>query len=177
MRQPTDNRRRGMPAVLWSEIFALWRNSARRPALPLLLALLLFVAAPFAATADCSAEMGTHSHQSGVTHTHDSATTADEHHAHDAAPHAAASHGATVQSPATCCSCSSEPLHAMVATLSTPHHSQADSHALVYADVSALPVYRFDALEGLRTRAGPPTGRPQLLSLASLIGRAPPVSF
>ncbi len=171
MRQPTNNRR---PRVPWSEIFALWRDGARRPALPLLLALLLFVAAPFTAQADCSLEMGGHGH--GVAETHHHADEA-EHHAPHAAPQADNAHGATLQTPASCCSCSNEPLTATVATVSALHSPKADSHALVYASVHTLPVYRFDVFEGLHTRAGPPTGKPQLLSLASLIGRAPPVSF
>ncbi len=177
MRQPTNNRRPRVPVVLWSEIFALWRDHARRPALPLLLAMLLFVAAPLTASVDCSSEMSGHSHEVSANHSHGSAEMADDYHAHDVAPQVTALHGATLQAPATCCSCSSEPINATVASLPAPHSPKADSHALVYAVVNALLVYRFDALEGLHTRAGPPTGKTQLLCLASLIGRAPPVSL
>lgn len=187
MRQPTNNRRPRVPAALWSEIFALWRDHARRPALPLLLAMLLFVSAPFTASANCASEMGGHGHEASSSHAHGVAATTDEHHAddastddhhaHDSAPQAKASQGATLQAPATCCSCSNEPINATVATSSAPQNPKADSHALVYAVVNALPVYRADALEGLHTRAGPPTGKPQRLSLASLIGRAPPLSL
>ncbi len=188
MRQSINNRRRGVPFALWSEIFALWRDHARRPALPLLLAMLLFVSAPFTASANCSFEMGGHEHEASTSHSHNSAEMADDHHAHDAVttddhhahdskPQVTDAHGAILQAPATCCSCSSEPINATVAPLSAPHHPKADSHALVYAVVNALPVYRFDALEGLHTRAGPPTDKSPLLSLASLIGRAPPISL
>ncbi len=188
MRQLTNNRRQGVPAVLWSEIFALWRDHARRPALPLLLAMLLFVSAPLAASASCASEMGGHGHEASTSHAHGVAATtddhhahdeaaSDDHHAHDSAPQAAASQGATLQAPATCCSCSDEPISATIVAVSAPKNPKADSHALVYAIVNALPVYRADALEGLHTRAGPPIGKPQRLSLASLIGRAPPVSL
>lgn len=174
MRQPINNRRRGVPAVLWSEILALWRAGARRPALPLFLAMLLWVAAPFTAQAECSLEMGGHRHETAEAHHHvEEAGHYDSH----AAPQAGGAHSARLQAPASCCSCSSEPIDATVAVLFAPHHSHADGHALVYTAIEALPVYRFDALEGLHTRAGPPTGKPQLLSLASLTGRAPPVSL
>lgn len=189
MRKPVNNRRQGVPAALWSEIFALWRDHARRPALPLLLAMLLFVSAPLMASASCASEMGGHGHEASTSHAHgvaamtddhhahDVAAAPDDHHAHDSAPQVTASQGATLQAPATCCSCSNEPISATVAALSAPKNPKADSHALVYAIVNASPIYRVDALEGLHTRAGPPTGKPQLFSLASLIGRAPPVSL
>ena len=169
MRKPTNDAHGNIPAALWSGLIALWRAPARRPAPPLLLALLLFVAAPFAAPMDCSLEMGGHGHGTAQVHLH-----ADAHPAHAVLVHF---HGATLQTPASCCCCSCEPVNATFAPVSAPHQLQSDSHAMIYAVADALPTYRFDSLCGLNTRAGPPTGKPQRLSLDSLIGPAPPVSL
>ncbi len=183
MRKPTNDARGNISAALWGGLVALWRIGVRRPAWPLLMALLLFVSTPFAASMDCSLEAGGHSHGVEVSesHSHADEDSGASHHSDDASEyhdHAqVAVKAATLQAPATCCSCSSEPVNATVVAIGSPHQHKADLHAVIYAAASALPIYRFDALRGLNSRAGPPIGKPQRLSLASLIGRAPPVSL
>ncbi len=177
MRQPTSNRRRGVPAALWSEFLALWRVCARRPAWPLVLALLLFAAAPLTAPMDCSLEASGHSHNSQAGESHHHAD--DGHHPDDTSDHhdhaQVTVKGAALQAPASC-SCSSEPVNAVVAAVSAPHQYKTDSHAVTYVVADVAPAYRVDALRGLNTRAGPP-GKSQRLSLVCQLGPAPPVSL
>ncbi len=181
MRKPTNDARGNVPAALWSELIALWRASARRPTWPLLMALLLFVSAPLTASMDCSLEAGGHSHaaEASDSHHHADEDSGAPHHSDEASDHhdhaQVAAQGATLQAPATCCSCSSEPVNATVVAVNSPQQHKADSHAVIYAAPSLLPTYRFDSLHGLNTRAGPPTGKPQRLSLVSHIGPAPPI--
>ena len=170
MIKPNNDARGNIAAALWSGIIALWRAGARRPAWPLLLALLLLVGAPLAAPLDCALEMGGHSHEGA---------SAASHHAIENGEHRAqiAGKGAILLAPEVCCCCFSEPVNATVAEISAPHQPKADSHAVIYRVARLLPVYRFDALCGLHTRAGPPTGKPQRLALVSHIGPAPPISL
>ncbi len=183
MRKPTNDARGNIPAALWSGMIALWRAGARRPAWPLLMALLLFVSTPFAAAMDCSPEAGGHSHAAEIreSHHHADEDSGAPHHSDEASDHhdhaQVAAKGATLGTPATCCSCSSEPVSATVVAVSSPQQHNADSHAVIYVATSLLPTYRTDSLRGLNTRAGPPTGKPQRLSLVSHIGPAPPISL
>lgn len=171
MRKPLNDARGDYSVALWSGFIALWRAGARRPAWPLLMALLLFVSTPFAAPMNCSLEVGEHSHTSEVAESH-SHSEGDYHHHHAAVAHL---NSATLQAPATCCSCSSETINATVVAVNSPRQHKADSHAVIYAVTDAVPVYRFDSLRGLHTRAGPFAGKPQRLSLVSHIGPAPPL--
>lgn len=183
MRKPTNDGRGKSSAALWSGLIALWRVGARRPAWPLLMALLLWVSTPLAASMDCSPESGGHSHGAEVSESHHHADEGSgaSHHSDGASDHhdhaQAAPQGVALQAPATCCSCFSEPINATVVALSSPHQHKADSHAVTYAVKSLLPIYRYDSLCGLNARAGPPTGKPQRLSLVSHIGPAPPISL
>lgn len=183
MRKPKNDARGKGSVALWSGLIALWRVGARRPVWPLLMALLLWVSTPFAASMDCSLEAGAHAHGAEVSESHHHADEGSgaSHHSDDASDHhdhaQVASQGAALQAPATCCSCSSEPMNATVVAVSSPHQHKADSHAVIYAVKSLLPTYRTDSLCGLNARAGPPTGKPQRLSLASYVGPAPPISL
>ena len=132
---------------------------------------------------ECPPEAGGHSHgvEASESHSRADENSGASHHSDGASDHhdhaQVAAKSATLQAPAACCSRSSEPVNATVVAISSPHQHKADSHAVIYVIKDGLLTYRFDSLRGLNARAGPPTGKPQRLSLASLIGRAPPVSL
>lgn len=182
-------------AVLWSEFLALWFDRTRRRALPLLLATLLLLIPSLPASADCSCEVGEGPH---AAHQHDQSEAQEHHHDDDEGySHGAQSHASVlaqsaghahvvgwsqVVAPRTetvCCSCSRAPIGAAVVTLAAPTSSStnADTQALVYVRALIVPPFALDALTGLFGRAGPSEGKPQLVFLASLTGRAPPVSL
>lgn len=179
-------------AVLWSEFLALWFDRTRRRALPLLLATLLLLIPSLPARSDCSCEMPSEGqqqiahHHEGDGHDHEES----EAHAHsvERKPGSVSSqnvgHARLVawnqigasRGGATCCSCPNAPLTTAVVAAPAPSNIHADNQTLVYARVSVLSAYSFDALTGLFGRAGPHIeGKPKHIFLASLAGRAPPV--
>ena len=185
--------------VLWSEFLALWLDRTRRRALPMLLATLLLLIPSLPARSACSCEMPGEGHLQ-MAHHHEGENSEGEDHdeceAHAAARgrgavssqvgHArpAASRAVTLsqntvsRSMTTCCSCPNAPAPSAVAVTTASFNSHADNQTLVYAQVSVLSPFSFDALTGLFERAGPPDrGKPEHLFLASLAGRAPPVSL
>ncbi len=181
--------------VLWSEFLVLWLDRTRRRALPLLLATLLLLIPSLPARSDCSCEMSGEGHQQ-MAHHHegeDCDHDESEEHAHSAAieqssfvgsqngSHAhlvTLSQRAVSRGVTTCCSCSTAPAPAAVVAATAPSNVHADNHTLLYVRVSALSAYSFDALAGLFGRAGPPAqSKPKHLFLASLSGRAPPISL
>ncbi len=186
-------------AVLWSEFLALWFDRTRRRALPLLLATLLLLIPSLPARSDCSCELSdegsspAHHHEECEAHEHhDEQSEAHGHLAVSASASVANSvfggvghahlvplGGVTSARPgATCCSCSRVPLSAVSTVVAPPSQANAHSQTLAYVRVNALSVFRFDSLTGLFGRAGPPPdSKPKLLFLASLPGRAPPVSL
>ena len=181
-------------AVLWSEFLALWFDRTRRRAVPLLLATLLLLIPSLPARSDCSCGMpGQHHHEmahcpdgDGDDHDEDEA---HEHHEMGAAARSASARtgqahfvagnvAATSRTMTACCSCSRAPLTAAVVAAPVPSPVHADGQSLVTVRADATPVFRFDSLAGLFGRAGPPPdSKPKLLFLASLAGRAPPVSL
>lgn len=183
-----------MMRMLWSGVLALWHDRTRRGALPLLLASLLLLAPPMPARSDCSCD-GDERPQIALPHHHE----AHHHEGEESRSHSTRSGSPSLSSPswrrnghvnvgaasqtanltvATCCSCPRAPLGAPVVATFVPTSVHIDSQALVYVRASALPVYRFDTLTGLFGRAGPPpNSKPKPLFLASLSGRAPPVSL
>ena len=184
-------RREWIMAVLWSGSLALWCDRARRRALSLLLATLLLLIPSFPAQADCT-YVGEGSH---AAHHHEEDEACEHHDEEAAAPkverrasstsptrgHAhvvAWSQISSARTATTCCSCPRAPLGTAVVSTSVPAPSQAgaDTQALVYVRVNAFVPFAFDALTGLFGRAGPPGSKPKAVFLASLTGRAPPVS-
>ena len=181
--------------VLWSELFALWFDRTRRRAVPLLLATLLLLIPSLPARWECSCEPGQHHHgmahcPDGYADDHDE-DQAHEHHEHSPSVGAAARFASArtgqahllagnlvASRVASCCSCSRAPLTAAVVAAPAPSAVHAHSQALFFVRAQATPVFRFDSLAGLFGRAGPPPeGKPKLLFLACLAGRAPPVSL
>lgn len=207
MQKPRAGQRQWVMSVLWSGFLALWHDRARRHALPLLLATLLLLFPSLPARSDCSCEFGEHYHQGEhhyqgehhqmVSHHEGEETDHDESEAHEhsivqgaaafansAALQAGHAHpGAWTQlrtsgAGAACCSCPSAPLSAAFVAAPASPQTSTHSQALIYVRTHALPVYGFHALTGLFGRAGPSAqSKPQLLFLASLAGRAPPVSL
>ncbi|PQV63595.1 hypothetical protein B1R32_11061 [Abditibacterium utsteinense] len=171
-------------AWLWSGCLALWHDRTRRRALPLLLAALLLLVPSFPASADCPCELGEAAHAPAHHHEASDAHAHGEREFHSAEQDHAVTQSPVAQSPvafslrtAECCSCPRPPLSVVAVAVPAPSTISADYQALIYAGVHLLPAYRFDVLSGLFGRAGPPNDKPQLLFLASLVGRAPPVSF
>lgn len=191
MQRRVGQRNRVM-AMLWSGFLALWHDRTRRPALPLLLASLLLLMPPMPARAACSCDNEAHHQEMAAHHQEEHSHGKSDFHAHFTPdePVAVSSAGqpvshAHLDGPSqsagvvtACCSCPRAPLSAPVLAPSAPPNIHADAQALVYVRASALPVYRLDALTGLFGRAGPlPESKPKPLFLASLSGRAPPVSL
>lgn len=199
MHKRTAGQRERVMAVLWSEFLALWFDRTRRRAVPLLLATLLLLIPSLPARSECSCEFSgegsslAHHHEEGEAHEHhDEQSEARQHPAGRASTSVANSISAggghahlvavgqvvSAEPGAVCCSCSRSPLSAVSTVVASPSQANADSQTLVNARVNALSVFRFDSLTGLFGRAGPPPdSKPKLLFLASLPGRAPPVSL
>jgi len=183
--------------VLWSEFLALWLDRTRRRALPLLLATLLLLIPSLPARSACSCEIPGEGHLQ-MAHHHEGENSEGEDHDHDEceartaakergsvssrnvghARPAASSQSTVSRSVTTCCSCPNAPAPSAVAVTTASFNSHADNQTLVYAQVNVLSLFSFHALTGLFGRAGPPDrGKPEHLFLASLAGRAPPVSL
>ncbi len=184
--------RQRVMAVLWSEFLALWFERTHRRAVPLLLATLLLLFPSLPALPDCSCEMsGEHHpgmsfhHEEHEVHQHKhlrgqaalaSSVFAPAHHVHLVA----GSKTMVSRAGMACCSCAHIPPTAAVAAAPISSSVHADSESLTYMSASVLPVFRVDVLSGLFGRAGPASEantKPQILFLASLAGRAPPVSL
>lgn len=174
-------------AALWSEFLALWFDRTRRRALPLLLAALLLLIPSLPAPADCSCEVEgsspAHHHHDGEEHEHPHAALASVASftpASSARGHLAVlSQGVAAQLGASFCSCPRAPVStSAVSAVGASSQPGADGQNLVCAGVTAPAIRRVICLIGLFGRAGPPSeSKPQLLSLSSLVGRAPPVSL
>ena len=179
--------------MLRSEYLAWWRDLTRRSALPLLLTSLLLLMPSLPAPADCFCEsdqpQGIAAHSDAEAHIHENSEAPSKGQKPGSLPNAAsptAQHSHLVarrqmalsRTVTACCSCSQAPLTAAIVAGPTPSKTHADSQPLVYVEAHDSGAFRFDCLTGLFGRAGPaPRSKPKLLFLASLVGRAPPVSI
>lgn len=181
--------------MLRSEYLAWWRDRTRRSALPLLLATLLLLMPTLPAPADCFCEgeqpqaMAGHSHTESHVHEeserHETSTAkktiASANVASLTTEHSHLVAGSQITASRTetaCCSCSQATLTTAVVACPTPSKAHADSQPVIYVEARVSGAYRFDCLTGLFGRAGPFfRSKPKLIFLASLAGRAPPVSI
>ncbi len=181
-------------SVLWSEFLVLWFDRTRRRVLPLLLATLLLLIPSLPARANCSCEPGEHHHQEVPCHDGDEHEKGEAHeHEHSFHTRAVATSASTrtgrvqllagsrltvSRAQIACCSCTRAPVSVAVVAVPVASGFHADSQSLTFVRVNAHAVFCFDVLSGVFGRAGPaPDGKPQLVFLASLAGRAPPVSL